>query len=302
MTVMPDIRGIPDMARVWAGKTPEKAALIDTDRVVTYVQLDDRSNRIANTLIAAGIRSGSHIGYLGENSAAFFEIWIGVNKAGCSFTPLNWRCAPAELTAVVQDAEMKLIFAGRDFAELAEQVRRAAETTVQVVPEAELDTWSLHADAADPGIALTGGALLAYTSGTTAAPKGVPISHSAFGRWFSAAAKEPSVNWNSDDIGLMVLPNFHLAGTWVSLSALYSGASLAILPAFEPAAFVAAVATHRPTVTCLVPTAIQLVLDHASAQPGDFASLRRLLSRPEGDPEWAISQSLPKTYSPAGRS
>ncbi|HYR17435.1 MAG TPA: class I adenylate-forming enzyme family protein, partial [Mycobacterium sp.] len=182
MTVMPDIRGIPDMARVWAGKTPEKAALIDTDRVVTYVQLDDRSNRIANTLIAAGIRSGSHIGYLGENSAAFFEIWIGVNKAGCSFTPLNRRCAPAELTAVVQDAEMKLIFAGRDFAELAEQVRRAAETTVQVVPEAELDTWSLHADAADPGIALTGGALLAYTSGTTAAPKGVPISHSAFGR------------------------------------------------------------------------------------------------------------------------
>jgi acyl-CoA synthetase (AMP-forming)/AMP-acid ligase II len=263
MTVMPDIRGIPDMARVWAGKTPEKAALIDTDRVVTYVQLDDRSNRIANTLIAAGIRSGSHIGYLGENSAAFFEIWIGVNKAGCSFTPLNRRCAPAELTAVVQDAEMKLIFAGRDFAELAEQVRRAAETTVQVVPEAELDTWSLHADAADPGIALTGGALLAYTSGTTAAPKGVPISHSAFGRWFSAAAKEPSVKWNSDDIGLMVLPNFGLAGTWVSLSALYSGASLAILPAFEPAAN---------------------------------------LSRPEGDPEWAISQSSPKTYSPAGRS
>jgi acyl-CoA synthetase (AMP-forming)/AMP-acid ligase II len=128
--------------------------------------------------------------------------------------------------------------------------------------------------------------------------RGIP----AFGRWFSAAAKEPSVKWNSDDIGLMVLPNFHLADTWVSLSALYSGASLAILPAFEPAAFVAAVATHRPTVTCLVPTAIQLVLDHASAQPGDFASLRRLLSRPEGDPEWAISQSSPKTYSPAGRS
>ena len=50
------ISGIPDMARVWSGKTPDKAALIDTDRVVTYAQLDDRSNRIANTLIAAGIR------------------------------------------------------------------------------------------------------------------------------------------------------------------------------------------------------------------------------------------------------
>ena len=270
---------LPDMARVWSGKTPDKTALIDADRVVTYAQLDDRANRIANTLVATGIRPGSHVGYLGKNSAAFFEIWIGVNKAGCAFTPLNWRCAPAELVEVVHDADMPLIFAGRDFTELAERVCRTAEINVKVVPETELDQWSSHAGSADPDVALTDSAtaLLAYTSGTTAAPKGVPISHGALRMWFRAAATEPSVDWNSDDVGLMVMPNFHLAGTWVSLSALYNGASLAILPAFEPTAFVAAVAAHRPTVTCLVPTAIQLLLDHASAQPGDFSSLRRLL-------------------------
>jgi acyl-CoA synthetase (AMP-forming)/AMP-acid ligase II len=279
MTVASDIGGIPDMARFWSRKTPDKAALITTDRVVTYAQLDDRSNRITNTLAAVGIPPGSHIGYLGKNSAEFFEIWIGVNKAGCAFTPLNWRCAPAELVEVVQDAKMPLIFAGRDFTELAERVRRTADITVEIVAETDLDQWSSHASSADPEVGLTDSAtaLLAYTSGTTAAPKGVPISHGAFGMWFRAAATEPSVDWNSDDIGLMVMPNFHLAGTWVSLSALYNGASLAILPAFEPSAFVAAVAAHRPSVTCLVPTAIQLLLDHASAQPGDFSSLRRLL-------------------------
>jgi acyl-CoA synthetase (AMP-forming)/AMP-acid ligase II len=79
------------MARVWSGKTPDKAALIDGGRVVTYAQLNDRSNRIANTLIAAGIRPGSRIGFLGKNSAAFFEIWLGANKAGCALAPLNWR-------------------------------------------------------------------------------------------------------------------------------------------------------------------------------------------------------------------
>jgi acyl-CoA synthetase (AMP-forming)/AMP-acid ligase II len=279
MTVTSGISGIPDLVRVWAGKTPDKAALIDTDRVVTYAQLDDRSNCIANTLAAAGVQRGSHVGYLGKNSAEFFEIWIGVNKAGCAFTPLNWRCTPAELVEVVNDTKMPLVFAGRDFTDLAERVRRTAEITVEIVPETELRTWSSHAGSADPGVALIDGAtaLLGYTSGTTAAPKGVPISHGALMRWFRAAATEPSVNWNSDDVGLMVMPNFHLAGTWVSLSALYSGASLAILPAFDPAAFVAALAAHRPTVTCLVPTAIRLLLDHASAQPGDFSSLRRLL-------------------------
>jgi acyl-coenzyme A synthetase/AMP-(fatty) acid ligase len=95
--------------------------------------------------------------------------------------------------------------------------------------------------------------------------------------WFRPAATEPSVNWNSDNVGLMVMPNFHLAGTLVSLPALYHVASLSILSAFDPAAFIAAVAAHRPTVTCLVPPALQMLLDHKSEQPADFSSLRRML-------------------------
>ena len=279
MTVVSGFGCIPDMARVWSGKSPDKVALIEADRVVTYAQLNDRSNRVANTLVAAGIRPGSHVGYLGKNSAAFFEIWIGVNKAACALTPLNWRSAPAEIVELVHDANVSLIFAGRDFTELAERVRQAGEITVEVVPEDELDDWSSRAGSEDPGIALTDSAtaLLGYTSGTTAAPKGVPITHGALMKWFQAAATEPSVDWNSDDIGLMVMPNFHLAGTLVSLPALYNGASLAILPAFEPAAFVAAAAAHRPTVTCLVPTAMHMLLDHGSTNPADFSSLRRIL-------------------------
>src|ERR1700682_2147142 len=125
MTVASGISGIPDMARVWAGKSPDKAALIDADRVVTYGELEERSNCIANALAAVGIGAGSPVVYLGKNSAEFFEIWIGVNKAGCAFTPLNWRCAPAELTEVVNDARMPLVFAGRDFTELAQRGSRA---------------------------------------------------------------------------------------------------------------------------------------------------------------------------------
>jgi len=270
---------LPDMARVWSGKTPNKAALIDGGRVVTYAQLNDRSNRIANTLIAAGIRPGSHIGFLGKNSAAFFEIWVGANKAGCALTPLNWRSAAAELVEVVHDANVSLIFAGRDFTELAERVRQATETAVQVIPEDELDQWFSRGGSADPRIAVpdSATALLGYTSGTTAAPKGVPITHGALMNWFRAAATEPSANWDSHDVGLMVMPNFHLAGTLVSLPALYHGASLATLPAFEPTAFAFAVEQHRPTVTCVVPTAMQMLLDHASTNSADFSSLRRIL-------------------------
>jgi acyl-CoA synthetase (AMP-forming)/AMP-acid ligase II len=63
----------------------------------------------------------------------------------------------------------------------------------------------------------------------------------------------------------------------VSLPALYHGATLATLSAFEPAAFVFAVEQHRPTVTCVVPTALQMLLDYASTKSADFSSLRRIL-------------------------
>jgi acyl-CoA synthetase (AMP-forming)/AMP-acid ligase II len=89
LSVTSGICWLPDIVRVWSGKTPNKAALIDGGRVVTYAQLNDRSNRIANRLIAAGIRPLSHIGFLGKNSAAFFEIWVGASKAGCALAPLN---------------------------------------------------------------------------------------------------------------------------------------------------------------------------------------------------------------------
>ena len=64
MNAASGISCIPDMARHWSDKTPDKAALIDGGRIVTYAQLNDRSNRIANTLVAAGVQPGSHVGFL----------------------------------------------------------------------------------------------------------------------------------------------------------------------------------------------------------------------------------------------
>jgi acyl-CoA synthetase (AMP-forming)/AMP-acid ligase II len=145
LTVTSGIRCLADVARLWSSKTPDKTALLDGGRVVSYAQLDHRSNRIANTLLAADIRPGSRIGYLGKNSAAFFEVWVGANKAGCALAPLNWRSAAAELVEVVDDAKVPLIFAGGEFTEIAERVRGAAALTVEVVPVDKIDQWSSEA-------------------------------------------------------------------------------------------------------------------------------------------------------------
>jgi len=278
MSGTPAIDSIADIARVWGSLTPDKVALIDAYGAVTYGELDDRSNRIANAIIDGGVRPGSHIGYLGKNSAEFFAIWMGINKAGCALCPLNWRSPALELAGLADDAQLPMIFVGPGFAGLAADVQREVAVSVDLVEEEALSDWLVDAASADPGHPVAGdrSALLTYTSGTTGKPKGVQISHDAFANWFRFSASEPAQQWGADDVGLMTMPNFHLAGTWVTLPALYHGATLAILAAFDPDDFVRAVDAYRPTVACLVPTAIQLLLDHPSSELCDFSSLRRL--------------------------
>lgn len=148
------------------------------------------------------------------------------------------------------------------------------------------DDWLAAAPAEPPSRRIHGEdtALLAYTSGTTWRPKGAQLTHRAFMNWFLISSLEPTETWAGDDVVLMVMPSFHLAGSWVSLPALYHGGTIVVLPAFEPGVFLDAVDRYRPTITCLVPTAIGLLLDHpATAEPASHRTTRPRAAR------WASS-------------
>jgi acyl-CoA synthetase (AMP-forming)/AMP-acid ligase II len=280
-----EISALADIPRYWAACTPEQAALRQDDRSVSYAELDDRSDRIAAAITAAGITPGGHIGLLDRNSIEFFELWFGAAKAGCALAPFNWRCAEAELIELVTDAQTPILIVGPDFADLARRVRDATPIDMEVVTVGQdgelpsLDTWLHRHTGSVPAVRLHPEdiALLAYTSGTTGRPKGAQLSHRAFANWFLISSLERTETWNTGEVLLMVMPSFHLAGSWVSLPALYHGGTIVVQPTFEPEAFLAAVDRYRPTITCLVPTAIQILLDHPSAAGKDFSSLRRVL-------------------------
>jgi acyl-CoA synthetase (AMP-forming)/AMP-acid ligase II len=280
-----DIRTVPDIIRHWSSAVPRRVALAQGSRQVTYGELGDRSSRIANALLASGAGPGSHIGFLGKNSAEFYEVWLGATKAGGAIAPFNWRSSPAELAELIDDAQAPVVFVSEELLGTLEEVRRQSHTEFEIVsfsadgsPD-HLGRWLQPHPPSDPRIPLTGTetALLAYTSGTTGRPKGVQLSHDAFHYSFLCSALEPSLGLQDDDVLLMVMPNFHLAGSWVSLPALYHGAKIAILPFFEPAATLRAIRQQRPTVVCLVPTAMQMILDHADVAATDFSTLRRML-------------------------
>jgi acyl-CoA synthetase (AMP-forming)/AMP-acid ligase II len=277
-----EIKSLSDIPNYWATHRPDKIALIEGTASRTYAQLEEASNRIANRLIRDGVARGSHIGFFGKNAIEVFEIWFGAVKAGCALAAFNWRSSLDELVGILDDAQTPLAFVGSEFFETMTQVRSRCQKPFEIVsfnPGAGLGAWLKDAPSTDPNLvhAPAETVLLSYTSGTTGQPKGVMAAAEAFNYSFLCGALEPAMAWRDDDIMLMSMPNFHLAGSWVSIAALYHGATLSILPAFDPAAFIEVLRRDRPTVAPIVPAAIQFLLNMPNVGPADFESLRKVM-------------------------
>jgi acyl-CoA synthetase (AMP-forming)/AMP-acid ligase II len=83
--------------------------------------------------------------------------------------------------------------------------------------------------------------------------------------------------WFDDDIMLMSMPNFHLAGSWVPIAALYHGACLCMIPSFEAAAALSALRRDRPSIVPIVPAAMQMLLNEPDVTAADFSSVRSMM-------------------------
>ena len=281
-----EIKNLADIPRHYARTRPDSPALIDALGRRSFRQLDELSNRIASALIASGVRPGQHVGFFGKNSARYFELMFGVNKAGAAIAPLNWRLAAAELAPVIEDAQCPLVFVDREFVDALAAVQKICPHAFRVIPfdstnaaPGEFDAWLTSGDGKDPAIRIhpDDTAMLIYTSGTTGRPKGVQLTHGGLDRMRLCEHLEPAYEWRKGDVMLTVMPVFHLVGTGLSVQALYNGAAVSLLPALEPGAMLKLIARDRPTICALVPTAIQMVLDHPDSKTADYSSLRLVM-------------------------
>lgn len=281
-----DIQTVPDIVRHHGATTPDKTALIQGDRRVSYAELDRTSSRLANAIAAHGVAPGTVVGYIGKNSLSFFDILFAAGKAGCTLLPLNWRLVAAELAPILHDAAPPLVFVDQDLMPLMKTVVADcpfACELVEIHPADENDTllaaWASDAPDTDPQVPVDprSTALLMYTSGTTGRAKGVQLSHQGINYMRLCESLEPELRWPSDDVLLMVLPNFHLLGTGIPLQLLYNGGTVAVLPLFEPGRLLEQLQRERPSVLVLAPTVIQMLLDHPAAKQTDFSCLRLVM-------------------------
>lgn len=281
-----EVKTLGDIPRHYARVKPNETVLIDALGRSSWLQLDELSNRIASSLLAAGVKRGAHLGFFGKNSARYFELMFGIVKAGAAICPLNWRLAAAELAPLIDDAQCPLIFVDREYVEALAAVQKLCTQKFRTVvfdstraAAGEFEQWVAGGDGRDPQLHIHDGdtALLIYTSGTTGKAKGVQLTHRGLNFMRLCEHLEPAYEWREGDVMLTAMPVFHLVGSGLSVQALYNGAAVSLLPALEPGNLLKLIARDRPTICALVPTAIQMVLDHPDSRTADFSSLRLVM-------------------------
>ncbi len=275
-----------DILRQLAISRGSSPALTFEDQTWSFAQLHERSSRTANALKAAGVGQGDRVALLTKNCAECFELMYACNKIGAIFTGLNWRLAPTEIQAIVQDAQPKVIIvSAAEEALLTDTCRKLSCIKRIVVLGEDFDSW--HKAAADSDPSHSGApdevALLLYTSGTTGLPKGVMLTN--HGMSFTPRLAAESWGMDADSVNLVAMPMFHIGGCGYGSSTMTVGGHTILLREVNPARIIEVIAKHKVTHTFLVPTVVQAVLEVPHVKEADLSSMQLLMygAAPMGD-------------------
>lgn len=270
-----------------AAGAPEKPVAVWAGGRLTYAELDDLSDRVAVSLTDLGVRPGERIGLQLPNTAAFLVAYFGILKAGAVVVPLNVLLKTGEIAYHLGNCSARALITwigALDHA--APGAARAGVRDVFVVgqfPEsvaAQPFQQLLSASPSGRPLAVTqpeDTAVIVYTSGTTGRPKGAQLTHVQL--YLNADIPGRLFDVRSDDVVLAVLPMFHVFGLSSVLNcALRFGATLSLVPRFEPDAVLSAIARDRATVFEGVPTMFAALLSHPELDAYDVSSLRVAIS------------------------
>jgi long-chain acyl-CoA synthetase len=276
---------IATMLRESAAANPDKPLCHINDLSFTYAQVDEISGRIASALLATGLQRGDKVAVQLPNLPQFLFSYFGIAKAGLVMVPLNPLLKAAEVTYHLDNSDTKVLITFEMFAEEsfkgAQQVEGGVTTYVVNMPGNDArpegtkhfdelyfadDTRDIVPTDADET------AVLLYTSGTTGKPKGAELTH--LNLYMNCTVAGELFGFRDDDIGIAVLPLFHVFGlsSVLNTSVRYGG-TIVLIPRFELDPVIEAVEKHKATIFSGVPT-MYFGLLNMDTSGRDLSSLR----------------------------
>ena len=259
-----------------AGRVPDAAAVRLNDTELTYAELDELSARLATLLRRRGLAPGDRVGVMLPNVPEFPIAYYGVLRAGGIVVPMNVLLKRREIAFYLGDSGAKMLLAWHGFGEEARLGAEDAGTElIEVEPTALADLLAGHEPAA--AVAETDEqdtAVILYTSGTTGKPKGAELTHFNLSRNADIASRT-TCEVKEGDVILGALPLFHSFGQTVSMNAsLRVGATLTLLPRFDPGEALETMQRDGVTNFYGVPTMYGALLHHPGREDFDTSALR----------------------------
>ena len=254
-----------------AAPSPRREALVTPTRRLNYGQLLQAARSVARAMRGLGLRKGDHAAILMGNDEYWLTLFYGAALLGVVTVPVNTRFKAGELEYCLRHSDSKALFYAPRFLnnDYAALVRRIEGRLPKLAHKVALGKASWRAFAAlDHGQEIPGGVsaedllLIQYTSGTTAYPKGVMLTHDNMLR--NAWAAGARIGVQPQDRYFNCRPFFHVGGSTLSaLACLAYGACLVTLPAFEAGAALAMMEKERCTLTSGNDTIFQMLMEHA---------------------------------------
>ena len=266
-----------------AGIVPDQEAVVCEGARFSYADTWTRVRRLAGALAARGVGPGTRVAALHVNSHRYVEAYYATAMLGGVFIPLNYRAKLPELEHMLSTGRARVLLVGERYLEMVESLRGklpALEIVLgfdaPVRGEPDYETLLASAPEHDDEAAVDDDdtTILMYTSGTTALPKGVMLTHHDFTAYVTANVE--LADGTPRGAALLCVPLYHIAGATNMMTTLWTGRRLVLMPQFEPRAWLDLVERERITHAFLVPTMVKKLLDEPDLERRDLSSLEIL--------------------------
>ena len=264
---------VDDFLRRAAQLYPDKLAIVDGAKRFTYREFAQRVNRLSHALLRLGVRPGDRVCILSPNSHFFLESFYGTSQIGAILVPLNYRLTAADHEYILNHAGVTVVLVDWEYTRVVDEIRPRLATVKSyvvakedgVTPAGWLD-WNeriaREPDAAPPAVPRFENDVVSinYTSGTTARPKGVMLTHRNC--YINAYSLIGHLRVSHQDVELWTLPMFHCNG-WGGVYALTGmGGTHVVLRAIDGARIFELIAQEGVTFACMAPAVLRTILDY----------------------------------------
>jgi long-chain acyl-CoA synthetase len=277
----------------------DREAVVDGEQRWTYRELHQRVAAFDCALDGLGLAAGDVVGVLGLNSAPHLVAWLAVPRSGRVLNDLNVRLAPAELEFILGDCAARALLIDDAFLQVGRELAQRCATVEHLVyigagatPDRCLSFAEMTAGDGGPPAPVDPDAVagIFYTGGTTGLPKGAMLTN----RNLVANAKHVliAVAYTEEDSYLHAAPMFHLADGASTYALTWVGGRHVIIPAFDPELWLDAVAAEGVTHALLVPSMINMVINHPALADYDLSCLRSMLYGASPMPEQLLRLAM----------